>query len=135
MSEELDRVLRAIEACDLQEIQPGRNEFCDGISANAFGYETKPEENKLFETHVQYTDVHLVRSGEEAVAVADVNRLTEVERDLEKDYIGSQGEKEAYVHLTEQHVLIVFPGEAHKTGYQMGDSKRVEKLVIKVPAI
>lgn len=133
LSAMMERAVSAIGACDLQNLQPGKNELCEGISGNRFGYETLSEDSMLYETHVKYIDVHLLLSGEEYAAVADVETLTEVERRPESDYIGSQGSKQALVHLTPETVLVVFPGEAHKPRCAVAQPARVEKFVVKVP--
>ena len=133
LSSELDQAIRAVLACDLSALSMGRNELGGEIYGNRFDYETQPEETVLFETHVQYTDIHLLVSGEEYFVTADLASQEVVEKDLEKDFIGSNGQWEARVRMTPEDACIVLPGEAHKAKCMIDSPAKVEKFVVKVP--
>ena len=133
MSAEMDQAIRAIGECDLAKLAMGRNELGGEVFGNRFDYETQPEANMLYETHVTYADIHLLLSGEEFFVSADLAQHEKVEEKPDKDYIGSQGPWEACVKLTPEDVCIVLPGEAHKAKCMIGQPVKVEKFVVKVP--
>lgn len=131
-----DRLDTAI--CFIQNLLPnalsmGRNEI-DGeeVYVNRFDYETKPQNELLFESHHRYVDVHLLLSGEERILCASVGELTQVEVDAAADYVGLRGCEQASFHMTDEDVLIVFPHEAHKVKCIAEATSRVQKAVIKV---
>ena len=133
ISAEMDETIRIVSDCDLCALHLGRNDFSDSVSGNRFSYTTGKGEDGPYETHMKYADIHLLLSGTEYVYIADIRNHNKTEMKLDEDYIGSYGDCEVRLRLTEEDVLIVFPGEAHKTKCAVNLPERVEKLVIKVP--
>ena len=133
LSKNMDTAIRFLLENDLNTLQLGRNEISDTVYANRFDYETLPEDGQLFETHIQYTDIHMVMSGRELIMAADEASLHETSRDESSDYIASDGDWQCRFRLSTDDVLIVFPGEAHKVKCADGNPCFVKKLVVKVP--
>lgn len=133
ISENLDTALRFLQKCDLKTLVHGRNDV-DGekVYINRFDYETLPCEETFFEAHEEYTDIHLLLSGEENIAVSGPDVLRETGRDPETDFIGYEGEIESLCKMTPQKVLIAFPREAHMVKMQRSGPVKVEKVVVKV---
>lgn len=134
ISNKIDLAIDAIMHLNFAELQMGQNCICDGIYGNRFDYSTQPEESSFYETHIRNADIHLVLSGEEGISIADRGNLKELECHPEEDTISSTGEKDAFLKLTREYVLIVFPGEAHKPKCMLGaKAQAVAKFVVKVP--
>ena len=129
----LDRAIDELANCDLAQLPMGITEL-DGerVFFNRFDYVTDDSENALFETHLRYADIHLLLSGEEEIAVAHAQAHTEEERDETRDYIGTRGERECNCVMQPHKALIVFPGEAHRSGQMRGEPCAVQKVVCKV---
>lgn len=133
LSDTLDTAIRFVHNLNGANLVMGRNAVDDErVFINRFDYQTMPEETLLYESHVQYADIHMLLSGEEDILVADEKYLVEKERDEAADYIGLDGECEARLHMTKNHLLIVFPHEAHKVKCQIQKSGTVQKAVVKV---
>ncbi len=133
LSEHMDTAIRFLLENNLNALQTGRNEINDTVYANRFDYETRPEEGQLFETHIRYTDIHMVLSGRELIMASDEASLHETSGDENADYIASDGDWQCRFRLSTDDVLIVFPGEAHKVKCADGAPCFVKKLVVKVP--
>lgn len=135
ISAKLDSAICAIMDCDLRNLSMGRNDLTADVFGNRFDYVTRPEEDMLYETHIRNIDIHLLLGGEEYILCADQSRLTKMEENKDKDYIGSSGSWESCVHMTSEDVLIVFPGEAHKAKCMVDKEQMIEKFVVKVPVL
>lgn len=133
LSSQMDAAICAIQNCDLSALHQGRNELSDGIYGNRFDYVTQMETCMLYENHVHYADIHLLLSGCECIMIADHSVLTRVEERPDEDYIGLKGIWESCVKMTNEDVLIVLPGEAHKPKCILKCPQKVEKFVVKVP--
>jgi len=127
----LDRALDALNTCDLTQLSMGQTAVDgDRVYFNRFDYETGDCAQALFETHVQYADIHLLLGGEETMTVAGAQ--AEVERDETRDYIGTKGDGDCNCVMRPDKALIVFPGEAHRSGQMRGEPCSVRKVVCKV---
>ena len=129
----LDRAIDRLANFDLAQLPMGKTEV-DGerVFFNRFDYVTDDSENTLFETHLRYADIHLLLGGEEVIAVAGAQAHTEVDRDEARDYIGTRGECDCSCVMKPDKALIVFPGEAHRSGQMCGKPCAVRKVVCKV---
>lgn len=127
----LDALIRFLLARDLNALPAGRSEVTGDGSAyiNRFDYETIPEEQGVFEWHFRFADVHIVLSGEETLLVSDASLLTATERRDENDYALGHGPCHVRCRLTPDHVLIVFPREAHMVKIAVGKPDAVRKAV------
>lgn len=134
LSAQVDQAIRFLLGPDAGRLAMGRNEISgdDGVYANRFDYETQPEESLLFETHIEYADLHLLLSGRETIYIAQEESLKRLECRESEDYIGSDGAWQCACRMTPEDVLFVFPGEAHKVKCVHEAPCRVEKLVVKI---
>lgn len=129
----VDTAIYYLKGACLERLPFGRNEI-DGerVYLNHFEYDTKDEEELLYEAHGEYADIHLIIEGQERILCAVESELEEVESDLLADYIGLKGTATSEYHMTSEDVLIVFPHEAHKVKCTDGTPSHVNKAVIKV---
>ncbi|NLD52407.1 MAG: DUF386 family protein [Clostridiales bacterium] len=128
-----DAIAYALRASE-KNLLKGRNDISgdERLYANCFSYTTQPADGLLYESHVDYADLHLVLAGEELIQTASQDRLAVVESRLPDDYIGLQGEMEAQFRMTPNMALLVYPGEAHKVKGMVDKPTEVKKLVIKI---
>ena len=131
LSENLDTAIRYLLENDLNGLAMGRNEIDgDAVFINRSDYDTVKE--CIIEGHIRYADIHIVLEGEEAIHVADVSTLKEIERKEEIDYIGFSGSFQSINILRPGDALIVFPEDAHSPMRISGDAPcRVRKAVVK----
>lgn len=133
MHKNLDRAIDWIQKTDLASLPMGRTEV-DGalVFVNRFDYQTRPEEDLLFESHLVYADIHLLLSGQEKILVSQLDSLTTIKVDPELDNIDANGPGQVIVHMNPDTLLLVFPGEAHKVKCLHQAACQVKKAVVKV---
>lgn len=132
ISGSLDAAIRHLQSADLSQLHKGRNEI-DGDRAfvNRFDYQTMPPEQAIWEGHAKYGDIHVLLSGREKIGVTHVDALKLVEQKPDEDFIGYEGDVEAWFPMTTEHVLIVYPEDAHMVKVMDGGSCLVEKACYK----
>lgn len=135
LSERLDRVFRFIEETDLGALPPGRTDIDgDTVYVNHILYTTAPQkESDLYEAHMRYLDLHLILSGHEAVSVAPVGELTQVEVREAEDSVMYSGDSPVNIALDEGDFLLLYPGEGHLPKLSLdGEAVAVNKFVFKI---
>lgn len=132
LSKSLDTAIRHLQSADLSQLRKGRNEIDgDRTFVNRFDYQTVPLEQAIWEGHAKYADIHVLLSGHERIGVTNVDALKMVVQKPEEDFIGYEGDVEVWFPMTTEHVLIVYPEDAHMVKVMDGDSSPVEKACYK----
>ena len=133
LSESLDTAIRHVLSADLTQLTKGRNEI-DGDQAfvNRFDYQTMPQEQAIWEGHIQYADIHVLLSGNEKIGVTNVNLLKETVRKPEEDFVGFEGDVLSWFPMSPEDILIVFPEDIHMVKVMDGAGSLVEKACVKV---
>ena len=132
-SQALDTAIRYLQTADLRSLVKGRNEI-DGseVFVNRFDYQTMPQEQAIWEGHIQYADIHVLLSGKEKIGVTNVDMLTETVRKPEEDFVGFEGKVQSWLPMTTEDILIVYPEDIHMVKVMDGESTLVEKACFKV---
>ena len=132
MSNSLDAAIHYLQDADLTQLHKGRNEI-DGDQAfvNRFDYQTMPQEQAIWEGHIQYGDIHVLLSGNEKIGVTNVNTLKETVRKVDEDFVGFEGPVTTWFPMTTEDILIVFPEDVHMVKVIDGESTLVEKACFK----
>jgi YrbI family 3-deoxy-D-manno-octulosonate 8-phosphate phosphatase/YhcH/YjgK/YiaL family protein len=97
-------------------------------------YETKPENECKLESHRKYVDVQLMISGEEAIDIADISRLTiKKQYDSEIDVMfWNVPERMVRTTLTDGDYIVLYPENAHRGAVSVDKKVKVIKLVGKI---
>ena len=133
ISQAMDTAIRYVLSEDLTQLAMGRNEIdADQVFVNRFDYQTMPQEQAIWEGHIQYADIHVLLSGQEKIGVTNVDMLTETVRKPEDDFVGFEGEVQSWFPMTTEDILIVYPEDIHKVKVIHGESTLVEKACFKV---
>jgi biofilm protein TabA len=97
-----------------------------------FEYDTKKEEEALWEAHRKYLDLHLMVSGRETIFVQNISRATSSKPyDSDNDYELFQASGTPLV-LEPDSFVILHPQDVHKTSVNTSGSGRVKKAVFKL---
>lgn len=94
-------------------------------------YETKAPEEKPWESHKQYADIHFVVKGQELIGYSlyhQVKVLQEYDPKTDSSLFEGQGD---YFPLREGSFVVFWPGELHKPGIS-SNLAEVKKVVVKV---
>ena len=132
VSQEMDTAIHFLQNTDLRILVKGRNEIDgDKVFVNRFDYQTMPQQQAIWEGHIQYADIHVLLSGNEKIGVTNVNLLTETVRKPEEDFVGFEGSVQSWFPMTTEDILIVFPEDIHMVKVMDGESTLVEKACFK----
>ena len=133
ISDAMDTAIRHIQSADLTQLVKGRNEI-DGnqVFINRFDYQTMPQQQAIWEGHIQYADIHVLLSGQELIGVTNIEALQETVRKAEEDFVGFEGQVQSWFPMTTEDILIVFPEDIHMVKVIHGESTLVEKACYKV---
>ena len=118
---------------DLLEYGKGSHEI-EGkeLYFNRAEYTTTEAENRFWEAHREYLDVHLILSGTERVDVNFICNLAAGRYVEQEDFLPLEGEKNASVILQPGDFLICYPSDGHMTGVQADAPNLVKKVIFKV---
>ena len=132
LSKNLDVAIHYLMEHDLSELKPGKNIIDgDNVFINLFEYDT--EAHSITEAHIRYIDIHIVLSGEETIATADICTLTEKQRKDDEDFIELTGPFQCFSTLHSGDMLIAFPEDAHSPKRMASNQPcHVLKAVVKV---
>jgi YhcH/YjgK/YiaL family protein len=130
-------VLQALQyaaAHDLHNLEKGRHEVCgsDDLYFNAAQYTTAPAQEKQYEAHRAYIDVHYVIEGAEAVDIAFVEDMQQGVYDAQADYLPVAGKATARVVLRPGDFLVCYPQDGHCPGIQVDAPQPLQKVIFKV---
>ena len=104
---------------DLAGLEGGRHEICgDEVFANVQEIVTVPADEKDYEAHRRYADIHYVISGTELIGVAPVGECAPVGEFSEADDFGlfAPGGRESWVVVRPGELVVTPPCDAHKPG-------------------
>lgn len=104
---------------DLAGLEGGRHEICgDEVFANVQEIVTVPADEKDYEAHRRYADIHYVISGTELIGVAPVGECASVGEFSEADDFGlfAPGGRESWVVVCPGELVVTPPCDAHKPG-------------------
>ena len=133
LSSDFATAVQYLRATDLFQLPYG----CTGIAGdrvflNRFDYTTAVRAPKaLFEAHERYLDLHIVLNGQEGIALAPTELLTEWKHE-EDDSILYTGDEAYRLSLRVGQFALLYPGEGHMPKLVCGIPSHVDKIVVKL---
>ena len=124
--------LQFLAKTDLGNLPVGRIDI-DGnrLYALVQEYNTKPEEQGIWEAHRMYIDVQYLVSGRERMGFAHLNAMQLGEYIPEKDFQPMSGSGN-HVDVFAGAFVIFFPQDGHMPGLCIDTPEAVKKVVLKV---
>lgn len=130
----VDKAIDYIRNMRFQQLNIGMHEV-DGekLFFNLIEYETKEEEERFWESHKKYIDVHYILDGEEFVGYEHFERMT-IKEDYNEpdDYYLLKGKLQTKVKLQKGDFMICYPQDVHMTAIKVTEKQMVRKVVFKV---
>ena len=122
-----------METHDLHTTEPGRYEI-DGeqLFVNLSEYTTTSAEQRFWEAHRDYLDVHVMVSGTEQIDLNFISNMQQKPYEAEKDFLPMDGSARGNVLLSEGDFLICYPNDAHRTAIAPTTPTTVKKAIFKV---
>lgn len=104
----------------------------DELFVNIVEYETTIPENRFWEAHRQYLDLHFMLRGPEQIDVNFIDNMEQkvfVEKD---DFLPLEGEPNGQIVLNAGDFLLCYPTDAHRTAVQVGTPAIIKKAIFKI---
>lgn len=118
---------------DLVTYEKGRHEI-DGerLFVNIVEYTTTRAEDRFWEAHKKYLDVHLMLHGTEQIDIGFIESMTQKEFVDQDDFLPLEGEKQGSIILKDGAFLICYPGDGHRTAVAVNGPEAIKKAIFKV---
>lgn len=133
LSEELKACFAYVKMHDLLGFETGSYEIDgDKLFVNIVEYKTTEKENRFWEAHRKYLDVHVMLRGEEQVDLNFVQNMKQEEFVEQDDFLPLHGVSNSHVVLRPGDFLICYPNDAHMTAIQAEAPAEIKKAIFKV---
>ncbi len=101
---------------------------------NVFGYTTADENNRIWEAHRDYIDVHCVLSGQEILQQAFLPDCEVGQYEKENDYVPiTSAPVRSRCMVSPDFLVVFYPEDVHQTGVAVDDTPlAIRKAVFKV---
>lgn len=133
LEETIGRCFDYAAANDLLSFEKGSHPIDgDELFVNIVEYETTTPENRFWEAHRQYLDLHFMLRGPEQIDVNFIDNMEQkafVEKD---DFLPLEGDPNSHVVLNEGDFLLCYPADAHRTAVQVGAPAAIKKAIFKI---
>lgn len=118
---------------NLAELEPGSYEI-DGkrLFVNIVEYTTTTPENRIWEAHRKYLDLHLMLNGTEQIDLNFISNMEQKDYVANDDFLPLEGEKNSSVILKSGDFLICYPNDGHRTAVAVGTPEKVKKAIFKL---
>ncbi len=102
------------------------------IFVNIVEYGTVKPEDRFWEAHREYLDVHLMLEGTERIDLNFIQNMDVKEYAAKDDFLSMDGEKNASVILKPGDFLVCYPTDAHRTAVAADKQENIKKAIFKV---
>ncbi len=131
--EKISECFRFAETRDLADYEKGSYEIDgDRLFVNIVEYTTTTPEERFWEAHRNYLDVHLMLRGTEQIDLGFIRHMTPGDFVEKDDFLPVEGEKNSSVVLNDGDFLVCFPGDAHRTAVAAEEPQKIKKAIFKV---
>lgn len=121
---------------DLCNLKTGKyNIKGEDIFVNIVEYNTVSKEERFWEAHRDYIDIHFMIKGKEIINLNFISNLNSKEYKKEEDFLSLEGENSSFVTLSENDFLVFYPEDAHMTAIKVDDSELIKKAIFKVKIV
>lgn len=118
---------------NVESFKPGSYEIdSDNIFVNVVEYDTKNIEERFWEAHKKYLDVHVIFSGNERINLNFIKNLNVLNYVEKGDFLPLEGDYNASLTLKNKDFLICYPEDAHMTALKVKETERVKKAIFKI---
>lgn len=133
LGEQLQKCFRYAGEHDLLGYEKGSHEIeGSDLFVNVVEYTTTERENRFWEAHKEYLDVHLMLQGTERIDLNFIANMEAKEYVSEEDFLPLEGEENSSVVMRPGDFLICFPNDGHRTAVAVGQPETIRKVIFKV---
>ena len=119
---------------DLLSFEKGRHDIDgDDLFVNIVEYETTTPEERFWEAHRQYLDLHFMLRGPEQIDVGFIDDMEQKEFVEADDFLPLEGEPSARCVLKNAgDFLLCYPADAHRTAVAVDGPAVIKKAIFKI---
>lgn len=128
----LQKVQAFIEAHDFSQEAAGTHQVSDDFFYNIIEMTTTTANERVWESHKAYYDVHYILSGKERLAYNFLSHMQVGEYIADEDYQQMTGKALFDIILEEGQLLLFDPNDGHQTGLKIDEVAPLRKIVFKV---
>ena len=133
LPEDLKAVFKFVQENDLSTFAEGSHKINgDAFFVNVNKYDTVAREDRFWEAHKLYIDVHVMLQGQEIIDVNFIDNMQLGEYKSDSDFQALDGELKASVTLKPGDFLICYPEDAHRTGVIADEACHLKKAIFKI---
>lgn len=133
LDEQLQKCFKYVKENDILSYEKGKHEIeGDNLFVNIVEYTTTEKENRFWEAHRQYLDVHIMLDGEEQIDVNFISNMKQKEFEPENDFLPLEGTSNSHVTLRKHDFVIFYPNDGHMTAIKVNEPKAIKKAIFKV---
>lgn len=129
-------VLKAFEYAkthDLLSYEKGRHDIDgDNLFVNIVEYETTTPENRFWEAHKDYLDLHVMLRGPEQIDVNFIQNMEQKKYVPADDFLPLFGDPNSSVILNKGDFLLAYPADAHRTAVAVNGPAVIKKAIFKI---
>ena len=92
-------------------------------------YETTEKEDRFWEAHRNYLDLHLMLDGCEQIDLNFIENMSQKEFVEKDDFLPLEGDENSHVILNNGDFLICYPHDGHKTAIKVDKSSKIKKAI------
>lgn len=133
LEEKVRKCLEYAAGHDLKTYEKGRHEI-DGedLFVNIAEYETAAVEDRFWEAHRDYLDLHLMLQGRERIDIGFIDDMKQREYVPEDDFLPLDGEPCCSAVLNPGNFLLAYPEDGHRTGVAVKKPEKIKKAIFKI---
>ena len=118
---------------NLAEFPVGRIEIAgDDLYVNIAHYTTGEPNEKIWEAHRAYIDIHVLAEGTERIDVSPIERMKMGVYEEVRDFTPAEGAVTSSTILRPGDFLICFPEDVHRSGVMVDAPAPLKKGIFKV---
>lgn len=118
---------------DLMAMTPGFHEINGNVFyVNLCEYTTTRAEDRFWEAHRDYLDIHYMVDGAEQIDLCFIENMQQGEYVPAQDFLPMEGEPNGHVVLEKGDFLVCYPHDGHRTAIQVGEPMKIRKAIFKV---
>lgn len=134
LPENVKACFKYVKEHDLLNYEKGTHKIDgDNLYVNVAEYTTVKREERFWEAHKKYIDVHMIIEGKESIDVSFCDDMQIKSFDENRDFVELIGEEKATVNLINKgDFLICYPEDAHRTAIICQQSQTIKKAIFKI---
>lgn len=133
LPEKVKACFKYVKEHDLLNYEKGTHKIDgDNLYVNVAEYTTVKREERFWEAHKAYLDIHILVKGEETIDINFIENMKLGEYKEADDFLPMEGDMQASVTLKPGDFLICYPEDAHRTGVIATKVSDLKKGIFKV---